>query len=135
MRLEGVNLEAREILDIMPAKLSGGQVGVLYPLNWPLIWLEAPKQVAWSIGLHIALAGVLMSGFARRGLRLGWGGSLVAAIVFAFGGYLGAQVEHINQLNAAAWLPLLFLLYQAGLHRQHLHVLAPGCRRAFGQTA
>lgn len=28
--LDGVNLEAREIADILPAKLSGGQVGVLY---------------------------------------------------------------------------------------------------------
>ena len=40
---------------------------------------------------------------------------MVAAILFAFGGYLGAQVEHINQLNAAVWLPLLFLLYDLAL--------------------
>lgn len=30
LRLEGLNLEAREIVDILPTKLSGGQVGVLY---------------------------------------------------------------------------------------------------------
>lgn len=30
LRLEGLNLEAREIVDILPTRLSGGQVGVLY---------------------------------------------------------------------------------------------------------
>lgn len=98
--------------------LANSQVGLFYPLNWPLIWLDAPKQVAWSIGLHIALAGLLMFGFARHALRLGAGGAFVAASLFAFGGYLGAQVEHINQLNAAAWLPLLFLLYDFGIDRR-----------------
>jgi hypothetical protein len=97
--------------------LANSQVGLFYPLNWPLIWLDTPRQVAWSIGLHIGLAGVLMLSLARSGLHLSWTSSAIAAILFAFGGYLGAQVEHINQLNAAAWLPLLFLLYEAGLGR------------------
>lgn len=30
LRLDGVNMEARQIVDVLPAKLSGGQVGVLY---------------------------------------------------------------------------------------------------------
>lgn len=45
LRLEGLNLEAREIVDLLPTKLSGGQVGVLY---------QAVKDVhddhpAWSL--------------------------------------------------------------------------------------
>jgi len=91
--------------------LANSQVGLFYPLNWPLIWLDAPRQVAWSIGLHIALAAIFMLTFARHSLGLRWLSALVAAGLFAFGGYLGAQVEHVNQLQAAAWLPLLFLLY------------------------
>jgi hypothetical protein len=98
--------------------LANSQVGLFYPLNWPFIWLDAPKQVAWSIGLHIALAGIFMLTYTRHSLRLGWPGAMVAAILFAFGGYLGAQVEHINQLNAAAWLPLLFLFYDFGIERR-----------------
>lgn len=97
--------------------LANSQVGLFYPLNWLFLWLDPPKQVAWSIGLHIALAGSLMLAYTRQSLKLSWPASLVAAILFAFGGYLGAQVEHINQLNAAAWLPLLFLLYDFGLER------------------
>lgn len=36
-------------------------------------------------------------------------GAFAAAVVFGLGGYLGAQVEHINQLQALAWLPLMAL--------------------------
>jgi hypothetical protein len=98
--------------------LANSQVGMFYPPNWLFLWLDPPKQVAWSIGLHIALAGSLMLAYARLSLKLSWPASLVAAILFAFGGYLGAQVEHINQLNAAAWLPLLFLFYDFGVERE-----------------
>jgi hypothetical protein len=56
--------------------------------------------------------------FAHRALNFRWGGATVAAITFAFGGYLGAQVEHLNQLNAAVWLPLLFLLYDFGVQQR-----------------
>ncbi len=97
--------------------LANSQVGLMYPLNWLFIWLDPPKQVAWSIGLHIALAGLFMLAYARRSLGQAWAAALVAAITFAFGGYLGAQVEHINQLNVAVWLPLLFLLYDLALAR------------------
>ncbi len=96
--------------------LANSQVGLFYPLNWLFLWLDAPKQVAWSIGLHIALAGGLMLAFTRQSLGLSWLGSMTAAILFAFGGTICAQVEHVNQLNGAAWLPLLFLLYDLGIN-------------------
>lgn len=95
--------------------LANSQVGVLYPLNWFFLWLEAPRQVAWSIGLHITLAGLFMLAFTRRALAMAWPSAFVAAILFAFGGYLGAQVEHLNQLQAAAWLPAVFLCYELSL--------------------
>jgi len=98
--------------------LANSQVGLFYPLNWLFIWLDAPRQISWSIGLHITMAGGFMLAFARTSIKLGWAAALIAAIVFAFGGYLGAQVEHINQLQAAAWLPLLFLLYDLGFYKQ-----------------
>lgn len=98
--------------------MANSQVGLFYPPNWFFIGLSVPKQVAWSIGLHVALAGLFMLAFARQSLGLGWPAALLAAVLFAFGGYLGAQVEHINQLQAAAWLPLLFLLYDISLRRR-----------------
>ena len=97
--------------------LANSQVGVFYPLNWLFIGLEVPKQIAWSIGLHIFLAGFFMMTYARRSLGLSRPAAMTAAILFALGGYLSAQVEHVNQLNAAAWLPLLFLLYDHTIDR------------------
>jgi hypothetical protein len=89
--------------------LANSQAAVLYPLHWPLLWLSTPKQLAWSIVLHIWLAGVGTYFFGRRALALRPWAAFVAAIIFALGGFLGAQVEHVNQLNASAWLPWLFL--------------------------
>ncbi|MGD8624462.1 MAG: hypothetical protein PVJ34_07995, partial [Anaerolineae bacterium] len=89
--------------------LANSQVAVLYPLHWPLAWLPVPRQVAWSILFHVWLAGAGTYLFGRRALRLGRPAAFLAAIVFGLGGFLGAQVEHLNQLNASAWLPWLLL--------------------------
>lgn len=96
------------------------QAAVLYPLHWPLLWFSAPKQVAVSIVLHVALAGLGTLALARRTLRLGWPGALTSALVFALGGFVGSHAEHINQLNVAAWLPWTFLLLDVAAHRRCL---------------
>jgi hypothetical protein len=93
--------------------LANSQAAVLYPLHWPLIGLSAPKQVAWSIVLHIWLAGAGTYLFARRAMRLQPLAAFGAATIFSLGGFLGAQVEHVNQLNASAWLPWLLLCLEA----------------------
>ena len=89
--------------------LANSQVAVLYPLHWPLLWLSVPKQVSWSIVIHIWLAGAGTYLFSRWSLRQRPWGAFVAAVIFALGGFLSAQVEHLNQLNASAWLPWLLL--------------------------
>jgi hypothetical protein len=104
--------------------LANSQAAVLYPLHWPLIWLSAPKQIAWSIVLHIVLAGTGTYLFCRHVVRLGREGAWSGALVFALGGFLGAQAEHVNQLNASAWLPWLLLCLNLSL--------APGGHRGLG---
>ena len=104
--------------------LANSQAAVLYPLHWPLIWLSAPKQIAWSIVLHIWLAAVGTYLFARRAIRLHPPAAFVAAIVFALGGFLGAQVEHVNQLNASAWLPWLLLCLEGAMDQGRQRWLA-----------
>jgi hypothetical protein len=95
--------------------LANSQAAVLYPLHWPLLWLSPPKQVAWSIVLHIWLAGAGTYLLSRWALRLRPLAAFVSAAVFAFGGFLGAQVEHLNQLNASAWLPWLLLCVEGAM--------------------
>ena len=109
--------------------LANSQAAVLYPLHWPLIWLSTPKQVAWSIVLHVWLAGAGTYLFGRLALRLRPVAAFVGAAIFALGGFLGAQVEHLNQLNASAWLPWLLLCLEGAMgqgRRRWLAVLGGG---------
>ncbi|MEO6060760.1 MAG: hypothetical protein ABIQ99_02345 [Thermoflexales bacterium] len=89
--------------------LANSQVGFFYPINLLLAWLPADRAVSWQIGLHLAIAALGAYGLARRGFGLRRLGAFAAALVFGLGGYLGAQVEHINQLQALAWLPLMVM--------------------------
>ena len=99
--------------------LANIQAAVFYPFNIALAWLTTPQSANLSIALHIFLAGLFTYLFARRSLGLGPYSSFLAACCFALGGYLGAQVEHINQLNVTIWFPLLLLLLDsAWIERQ-----------------
>ncbi|MDY7039946.1 MAG: YfhO family protein [Chloroflexota bacterium] len=105
--------------------LANSQAGVLYPLNLALSFLSPARLVSWSIILHVALAGVCAYLYARSSLRLSPWAALLAGMVFAGGGFLGAQVEHVNQLNASAWLPLLLLLYDRATGREQWKIEKP----------
>ena len=89
--------------------LANSQAGFFYPLNWP-VWLlfSTPYAVSASILLHVTIAGCGAYLAARRTLDLGRLAALFAGALFALGGYLTAQVEHVNQLQGMAWLPWQF---------------------------
>lgn len=91
--------------------LANSQVGLFYPLNW-LVWLiwETPAAISASVVLHLSIAGVGAYYLARRALSLSAAGGFLAGLLFSLGGYLTAQAEHINQLQALAWLPWLLLV-------------------------
>ncbi|MCL4804086.1 MAG: YfhO family protein [Anaerolineae bacterium] len=90
--------------------LANSQAGFFYPLNWPL-WLLVPTPwaVNGAIMIHIAIAGWGAYLAGRRTLALERVAAWLAAALFALGGYLTAQVEHINQLQGLAWLPWFFV--------------------------
>jgi hypothetical protein len=92
--------------------LANSQVGVFYPLNWPLWFLlPAHRSIHVSIVLHLCLAAFNTYVWMRASLRMGRVGAWTGGAAFALGGYLGAQVEHVNQLHGLAWLPLMLLLW------------------------
>lgn len=90
--------------------LANSQLGTFYPLNWPLVFYEPPQAIAISILLHVLIAGLGAYGFARAALMITPLAGFTAAVVFAFGGYVGARAEQINQLQGLAWLPVILLL-------------------------
>jgi hypothetical protein len=103
--------------------LANSQAGVFYPLNWPL-WLLLPahRSVHLTIVLHLCLAASSAYLWARASLRPGRIGAWAVGATFALGGYLGAQVEHVNQLQGLAWLPLMLALWdnlQSPISRHH----------------
>ncbi len=91
--------------------LANSQVGFFYPLNWPMWWLlDTPYAVKASILLHLFIAGSGTYLTARRVMAVGRSAATIAAVAFALGGYLTAQVEHINQVQGLAWLPWFLLV-------------------------
>jgi hypothetical protein len=99
--------------------LANSQAGFFYPLNWPL-WLLLPahRSVHLTIVLHLGLAALNAYVWGRASLRLGRVGAWAVGAIFALGGYLGAQVEHVNQLQGLAWLPLMLVLYDKSASRR-----------------
>ncbi len=91
--------------------LANSQVGFFYPLNWP-VWLlfETPTAAKASIILHVMIASFGTYLLGRRALNLSKSAAVLAAILFGLGGYLSAQVEHINQAQGMAWMPWMLLV-------------------------
>jgi hypothetical protein len=90
--------------------LANSQIGLFYPPNWLVTPLDAPSAITVSLLLHVAWALVGAYRLARGTLGLDQLPALVGAAVFGLSGYMGAKVENINQFQALAWMPWLFLL-------------------------
>lgn len=102
--------------------LANPQLGTFYPPNWLTIPLNAPDSVRVSILMHIAWAFLGAYLLARRVVNIDMMPAIVAGTIFALGGYIGAHVEQINQLQGLAWLPWLFLCFDRAQHHPHVYV-------------
>ncbi|MDP2727038.1 MAG: YfhO family protein [Dehalococcoidia bacterium] len=108
---------------------ADGESGALYPINLLLLLLTSPEgTLLWLGPLRVGMAALFMYMYVRT-IGLGSLGSLVSALVFAFGGFTIAQLHHLNLSSGALWLPLILLLveraYRAkGLARAWAIVLA-----------
>jgi len=94
--------------------LANSQAAIFYPLNWPFWLLSGPAlsgmaaSLHWSVLLHLLLAACTTFLLARRLGLTSWGAAL-AGLLYAGSGFLGVHVEHLNQLQGLAWMPLAFL--------------------------
>lgn len=97
--------------------LANPQVAALYPLHWPFfaaggLGLPVTQQIYWSAALHTWLLGLGGYTLLRR-WRYPGAAALLTGIVLAGSGFVGGLLGHINQLNAAAWLPWAALCFAA----------------------
>ncbi len=106
--------------------LANSQAGVLYPFNWPLAVFAAPVAVKIAVLAHVGLAALGAYTFARRALGQSALAAVMAGVLFALGGYVTAQVEHVNQLQGLAWLPWAFLF----AHRLAIRSKPPPVRQS-----
>jgi len=98
--------------------LAEPEVGPLYPLNL-LFTLPIPHYYALTlfIVLHYSLAGVFTYLLARS-LDISRAGSFISGLVFAFSGFLMAQLTNINILTGSIWLPLILCLFSQAIRRR-----------------
>ncbi len=102
------------------------QTAIFYPATLLYLILPTGNAVSWDIILHTFLAAWFMYLLARRSVGLSHAGALAAGIAFAFSGFFAAQAGHVNQLTAAAWLPLLLLIYSSVTERPTPSRIAAG---------
>jgi hypothetical protein len=88
---------------------ADGELGMLYPPNLLLGTLLGPDTyLQVSRAIHVFLAGGFMYAFMRV-LRAQPIGALIGGLVFAFGSFFVAQIQHENVIRSAVWLPLILL--------------------------
>jgi len=96
--------------------LADPQVGTYYPPNWVVTPLAVPDQVRVSILAHVIFAafGVYVL-FRRTQPDSSRWSAVMAGILYGGGGFIGAHVEGVNQLQGLSWMPWLFALLHSTL--------------------
>jgi hypothetical protein len=105
--------------------LAEPEIGPLYPFNL-LFALPIPHYYVLTLFLvlHFSLAAVFAYLLARS-LAVSCAGSFVSGLAFAFGGFLGAQLNNMNILTGSVWLPLILCLFSLAL-RKRSYLFAAG---------
>ncbi|HEU5315027.1 MAG TPA: hypothetical protein VFX49_02890, partial [Chloroflexota bacterium] len=98
--------------------LANLQSAVFYPPH--LLFLVLPTEWAmnWSVIVHLALCAYLGYLAARVVVGVDAMSGAVGGALYGLSGFVGAQVGHLNQLNAAAWLPLALVTLHLALERR-----------------
>ena len=101
------------------SSLGDIQYQTFYPVSLAIEWLQGAEFQIQSLEalvvMHVAMASVFTYLFARR-LVPGRTGPTVAALTFAFGGYLTSfPVQQVIILQVSVWLPLILLLIDMAL--------------------
>ena len=99
--------------------LAAGQHSAMYPPSLLFYVLALPAAYGWFAALHLFLAGLFTYIFART-LRVGRGGSALAALSFAFSGFVVIRNVFPMIIAAAVWLPLVLTAIERVVQRAEL---------------
>lgn len=95
--------------------LANLQSAVFYPPHLLFLLRPTTEAMNWSVVLHLFLAAYFAYLLARGLVGLDRVSATVAGALYGLSGFVGAQVGHLNQLNAAAWLPAALLVAHRAL--------------------
>jgi hypothetical protein len=88
--------------------LADFQSAVYYPPNLVLNLGDPLRAMAWAVFLHVVLAGAGTYAFLRnRSLRVQ--AAVLGGVAYMMSGFLMTRVGHPTMVQAAAWVPWLFL--------------------------
>lgn len=84
-------------------------IGLLYPLYLPYLFLDAATALNVDVILHLVIASWTMFLLCRH-FHMGRGPSFIAGLVYAYSGSMLLKLYFPNFLIPVAWIPLIFLL-------------------------
>lgn len=99
------------------------QTQVLYPPNLLLLLVDGRASMAWTVVLHLLLAGLGMLRLGK-GFGLSRPASLLGALVFTFGGHMTLRMGHPSFIATLAWLPWCVLAVERFLEVRRVRWLA-----------
>jgi len=95
--------------------VARAESGACYPLNLILFGLINPYAALNSVILLTLLAAAFGMYFYAREIGTGVHGSILAALAFAYSGFMVSHLKHLSMVNAACWFPLGLLAIERGL--------------------
>jgi hypothetical protein len=99
--------------------LANVQSSVFYPLSALIYLLPFPLGYSTFVIVHYILAAMCMYALMRH-----WNSSpfasVLAGLVFAFGGYMQSLNDTLAFLTATAWLPLILLFFSKALQERRI---------------
>ncbi|MGI5837415.1 MAG: YfhO family protein, partial [Chloroflexota bacterium] len=113
--------------------LANIQAAVFYPLDLLFYLMPVWDALRYSVVIHIFLAALFTYSFCRISLGLSAPASCLSGVCFAFGGFLGAHIGHINQIHAAIWLPILMLCLERASSRKSVIAVSAGALTSAAQ--
>jgi hypothetical protein len=94
--------------------LAVPHTGLLYPGNWPYLWMDAAAATELVYVLHLIFAAASLWGLARI-FGLGRAGSAAGVVAYVWSGFLVANVHQSAILSGLAWLPATILAIECTL--------------------
>ena len=98
--------------------ILGRSIGqAFYPIN-NILWqsMDGADAFGWSTILHLILAGFFTFFYVRE-LKVGYAGSLMAAIAFSYSSHLTIWLGLPFTFNPMVWIPLIFLGFERAMNR------------------